>query len=103
MAATKIPTEVDAAFVASTTQRSMPNPNRPRLNTESEAKLAEVDRRDAVKYASIETFTHQFNKLADGIDAEVAQERAQAIPEEAEWEDDSMVHNIEDARAKLSR
>lgn len=90
---------LDARFVAETAQRSLPNPNRPRLSTESEAKLAEVDRRDAAKYASMETLTHQFNAIAEAMEAE-----ADAVPVEVdEWEDDSMVHSIEDARATLIR
>lgn len=87
---------LDAAFVAQTAQRSLPNPNRPRLSTETEAKLAEVDRRDASKYASMETLTHQFNKVAEALEAE------DAIPKEVDpWQDDSMVNHIEETRAKL--
>lgn len=96
--------QVDAAFVADTAQRSLPNPHRPRLSTESEARLAEVDRKDAAKYASMETLTHQFNMVAEAFDAEAdtgeAPKPDDAIPEDGEWED-SMVHNIESARAQL--
>lgn len=89
---------LDASFVAETAQRSLPNPNRPRLRTETEAKLAEVDRKDAAKYASMETFTHQFNAVADAL----ASDDADSVPEEVEaWQDDSMVHHIEETRAKL--
>lgn len=97
--------QVDASFVAETCQRSLPNPNRPRLSTASEARLAEVDRKDAVKYASMETIIHQLNGVADALDAdaqsEVPPRDLSAIPEDGEWED-SMVHNIEEARAQLA-
>ncbi len=106
MAQLKVPA-VDASFVASTAQKSLPSLTRPRLNTESEARLAEVDRKDAAKYASMETLTHQFHLVADAMDADQEDERERsirpndrAIPEEGEWED-SMVHNIEETRARL--
>lgn len=84
---------LDAKFVAETAQRSLPNPNRPRLKTETEERLAEVDRKDAAKYASMETFTHQFNAMAAALDSD-------AVPEEGDWED-SMVHHIEQTRSQL--
>jgi len=90
---------VDATFVAQTAQRSLPNPNRPRLSTACEARLAEVDRKDAAKYASMETLTHQFNAMADRLAEDQASD---GTPLEGEdFEDDSMVHHIADTRAKL--
>lgn len=78
----------------------MPSMTRPRLKTDCEERLAAVDRRDAAKYASMETLTHQFNAVADRMQAEEQEER-DAIPQsDEEWED-SMVHNIEAVRAKL--
>jgi hypothetical protein len=86
---------VDATFVAQTAQRSLPSRKRPRLNTDIEDRLADVDRRDAVKYASMETLTHQFNSLAEAIDAD-------GVPEERDdFNDDSLIHHIEVTRAKL--
>ena len=85
---------VDAAFVAQTTQRSLPNPKRPRLTTDIEDRLAAVDRRDAAKYASMETLAHQFDVLAKAIDSS-------GVPEEVWDDDDSLVHHIEQTRAKL--
>jgi hypothetical protein len=87
----------------------MPNLSRPRLSTATEERFAEVDRRDAAKYASMETLTHKFCQLADELEADDEAERAAAITPPAgtvveKWEEeDSMVHNIEDVRAKLVR
>lgn len=103
MAAAKIPM-VDSEFVAETAQRSLPNPHRPRLSTDCENRLAEVDRRDAAKYASMETLTHQFNAMADAIEAEVVDEPSDGVPSEGEtFDDESLVHHIEETRAQLGR
>lgn len=75
----------------------MPNPNRPRLNTEAEKKFAEVDQRAAAQYSSMETLTAQFNQLADQMQAD-----DDCVPEATDpFDDDSLVTNISDARIKL--
>lgn len=85
-------TQTLESFVSETAQRSQPSMTRPRLKSECEARLAEVDRRDAAKYASMETLTHQFNQVADAMEAEDAGD---------EWDEDSLVNDIEAVRAKL--
>jgi hypothetical protein len=92
--------------IASAVQRSMPREGRPRLGTELEEKLSGVEHRAAAQYASMEDFARRLNSFADGIDSgeiELSSEDieiVEAVPDETEFED-SMVHNIEDVRAKL--
>lgn len=76
-------------------QRSLPNPKRPRLSTETEAKLVAVDQRDAVCYAHAEELTAKLYALADEIKAG----NAVPIPVDA-WEDTSTVQHIVEARER---
>ena len=91
----------DPTFVASTVQRSMPNPNRPRLSTATEDRFAECDRKSAIQYAKMETQTHLLNRLADEIDAD-ADVSDNAVPD-VEIKDDSLVNEVKELRASLSK
>ena len=48
-------------------ERSVPDPDRPRLSEENERKLEDVERRSAVCYAESEELTHQLRVLASEI------------------------------------
>lgn len=77
-------------FVADTVRRSLPNPKRPRLKTESEARLADIEAKSAQTYAQLETATAELKQLA-----ELMADDGNAIPIET-WEgDNSLVYHIE--------
>lgn len=87
----------DEAFVQETVSRSLPSLTRPRLRTESEHRLAEVERRAAESYAHIETLTRKAQDLAEKLD-----EPPEAVPVAVPaWEDTSMVNHIEDVRIQV--
>ena len=61
---------IEPEFVAKTVARSLPSKTRPRLATEAEERLAPLEHAAAAQYASMETFEHHFNKLAEDIERE---------------------------------
>jgi hypothetical protein len=90
-----------AEFVSSTVYKSSPNLKRPRLSTDSENRLAEVERKSAACYAGMETMTAQLNQLAADIDSEPCGRAASESGEGPEsWdEDDSLVHSVIELRS----
>lgn len=76
-------------------KRSMPNRARPRLSTEVEVRLADVEDRCAEAYASMEMATQSLHELAAAVESS----DAIPVPVPESWEDTSAVHHVEDVRA----
>lgn len=86
-------------------QNSLPSLTRPRLSTESERRLAEVDQKSALCYADAEALTERALDLASRLKAaaQVSHDDDSAIPVEFNsLEDTSAVHHIEELRVRLS-
>jgi len=78
------------AVVAS---KAMPNTNRPRLRSDAELRLADLEQRSAASYSEIETVTEDLKQLAVDID--------DAVPVMADaWDDTSMVHHVEEVQKR---
>lgn len=84
-------------------QRSMPNPTRPRLTTQSEAKFADVEQRSAACYAEAEDATEKMWRLARTLSGEenATDTQDDGIPIETNFEDTSSVHHLEDLRQRV--
>lgn len=59
--------KAEADFVSETVKRSMPSLTRPRLKTEAEDRLADIERKNAECYAGMETFTRQLTQIANDL------------------------------------
>lgn len=86
---------LDDDLVLATLRRSMPNPRRPRLRTETEAALADVDQRSAEAYAAVELATESLRRDLD----KASSSDAIPIPQE-DWDEcDTLPLSIPDADA----
>jgi hypothetical protein len=69
-------------------ERSLPDPNRPRLSDRDEARLHAADRRSAIAYAEAELATERLDALA-----------SDGIPDADLWGDTTLVNVIDELRA----
>lgn len=84
----------DSTTTREIVSRSYPSLNRPRLSTEAENRLADVELRSAECYTDIENITQKFQALIPAID--------EASPEVIDWDEEpSVVTAVEDVRTKL--
>ncbi len=89
-----IPATLDDDFVVTTVRRSMPNPDRPRLKTESETKLVELEQRCAASYAAIETVTEDLRRLNESLSND-----GNAVPQESWDGENSLVQNVDELKS----
>lgn len=91
--------KAEAEFVSDMVRRSMPSLTRPRLKTESEQKLAEIERKSAECYAGMETFTRRLTQLAKDIeDTDTG-----GIPAEFTGEEDSLVLSVDELHGAVEK
>lgn len=74
-------------------ERSLPNPHRPRLNTEMEAALEPLERRAALVYTDAELAVQRLQAVVDEVESD-------AVPIEELWDDDSVVTHLAELRAR---
>ena len=74
-------------------ERSLPNPNRPRLSTEVEAELEPLERKAALVYAEAELAVERLRAVIDEVTSD-------AIPIEELEGDTSVVTHINELRAR---
>lgn len=88
-------------IAADAVQRSYPNRKRPRLKTAAEDRLADIERRSAECYASMEELTSQLSQLATHLDQVPINDAA--IPEPVEgWENDSLVQSVQELQTVVA-
>ena len=82
-------------------EKSAPRPDRPRLPLPLEAKLAEVDRKHAACYASMEDLTDRLYRVAADIDHSdiTLTQKAVSVDADDDFEEDSVVRHIGNVHA----
>ena len=75
--------------------RALPNPHRPRLNSEMEAALEPLERRAALAYTDAELAAERLHAILDEVESD-------AIPVEELQGDTSVVNHLEELRARAT-
>lgn len=69
------------------------------MSDDVEKRLEPLERDSAAMYANMELAAHRCRRLAEALDLAEELEAPQAVPEDFE-EEDSLVHHLEEIRAK---
>lgn len=98
--------QTEPVAVARAVSRSWPSMTRPRLPTESEERLYEIDRRSAACYAGMETLTEKLGTVLRGLEAEDDEpkpEPCKIIEKSETWDEDSLVQSMDEFRQTAAK